>query len=100
MSTPIELYDEFLRISDTGDEAAARGFLSEHLAEFPEETRDAILFASFEEALLKHAEAIRGNAALQQEGLDAFSGLQHTKNEIERKARIDELKGNLGAQGS
>lgn len=97
-TSPLGFYNEFLRISEAGDEAAARTFLSEHLAEFPEETRDAILFASLEEALLNRADAIKENATLQQEGLDAFTQLKNAKSEFEREARIDELKSNLGVQ--
>ena len=94
--TPIELYNEFLRISESGDEGAARAFLTERLAEFPEETRDEIVLAFFEEALLKNADAIQAKAAIQQEGMDALLEIQKAKREFESNARIDELKGTLG----
>ena len=97
-TTPIDLYNEFLRISATGDEAAARAFLSEHIAEFPEETRNEILFAFVEEGLLKTAEAVRENATLQEQGVGTVTKLQGAKKELENDARIDELKTSLDAK--
>ena len=97
-ATPSELYNEFLRIADSGDETAAREFLSKRLADFPQETQDEIVFAFMEEAILKRAEAIADNAALQKEGIDSIDQLEKAKKDLENDARIDELKGSLDAK--
>ncbi len=91
-----KLYEEFLRIAESGDEDAAKKFLADHVNEFPEKTRDEILFAFFEEALLKKADAITGRATMQQQGMDAIALLQKAKKDLENDARIDELQSSLG----
>ena len=45
------LYEQFLTIVQTGDEAAAREFISKHQSEFSEATKIAILGGSLGQSL-------------------------------------------------
>lgn len=98
MATPTELYDQFRQISETGDEEAAKKFLEQHLNEFPEETRDEILFALFEDSLVQQANAVNENTLLKEHGIAALDTLQSAKKELENDLRVEELKDTLGAK--
>ncbi len=91
-----KLYEEFLRIAESGDEDAAKKFFADHVNEFPEETREEILFAFMEEALLKKADSITGSATVKQGGVETIEALIKAKKDLENDARIDELQNSLG----
>lgn len=93
-----KLYDEFLRLSEAGDEQAVRTFLTDHITEFPEEVREKIVFAFFEEALAGRAAAADALVARQQEGIDTLEKIIATEKEVANTERIEELKKTLGAQ--
>ncbi len=98
MATPTELYDQFLQIARAGDEEAAKKFLADHLNEFPEETRNEILFAFYEQAVLKQADEVATDVAMKQEGLEALTVLEKAQKDIDNEIRIEELKEGLGAK--
>ncbi len=98
MSTPTELYDEYKRIVDAGNEAAAQKFLADHLAEFPEETRNEILFALFEKAVSSKVAEEEADIALKQAGLETIKALEKELKDVDNQIRIEELKEGLGAK--
>ncbi|MDE2018851.1 MAG: hypothetical protein KGJ13_00720 [Patescibacteria group bacterium] len=87
-----DLYKDFMAIVDRGDEKAAREFLVSHLKEFPQETQDAIIMAFVEEALGKSAEETKLIADFQKQGLAAIDELEKSKQELEDKKKMLELK--------
>lgn len=90
--TPTELYDAFADIVETGDEAAARAFLAEHINEFPEETRNELISTFLTEAISEEARTIEARAEFQKEVLAALDDVKGARNEIENQKRIEELK--------
>ncbi len=91
-----QLYEEFLKIADSGDEAAAQKFLSDHLAEFPENVQEELIFAFMKDAYIKRGQAIEENAQLQQQGLKAIEEMVAEKKVIEEEGKIGEIKEGLG----
>ncbi len=60
--------------------------------EFPQETQDAIIMAFVEEALGKSAEETKLIADFQKQGLAAIDELEKSKQELEDKKKMLELK--------
>jgi hypothetical protein len=73
-----ELFTQLEALIQGGDEPKARAFLVDHLAEFPEEAREKIMFAFFTEALGQEAAA----AGLKKSGSDALNLLLDAKEEL------------------
>ena len=96
--TPIELYDEFIKIAETGDEAATRAFFTEHLGEFPEETKNQLISAFLTEAISGEAEVLQARTEVQKEVVETLSDIQGAKKEIENQNRIIQLREQLGAK--
>ena len=96
--TPTELYDEFMRIGETGDEAAIEQFLTAHLAEFPEETRDQIVSAYLKEALTQEADEIRARGDVEKELIEQLDDAKGARSEIENQQRIQDLQKQIGAK--
>ena len=93
-----ELYEEFLRLAEAGDENAARAFLTDRYKDFPEEMQEKVMFAFFSEAVTKRAAEIEGVTKIQQEGMEMLTKLIAEKKKLEDQLRIDDLKKTLGAQ--
>ena len=89
---PDNLYKDFMALVDRGDEKGAREFLVSHLKEFPQETQDAIIMAFVEEALGKGAEEAKLIADFQKQGLEALDELEKSKQELEAKKKMLEIK--------
>jgi hypothetical protein len=89
---PENLRKEFSAIMGRGDEKSAREFLVSHLKEFPQETQDTIIMAFVEEALGKSAEESKLIADFQKQGLEAMDELEKSKQELEDKKKMLELK--------
>ncbi|MEK7480460.1 MAG: hypothetical protein AAB665_04215 [Patescibacteria group bacterium] len=96
--TPTELYDTFYGFMESGDEAGARSFLSEHLGEFPEATRNELISAFLTEAISEEAEVVRARAEIGKEALETVAEIQGAKKEIENQNRIIQLREQLGAK--
>jgi len=89
---PEHLQKEFIKLLKEGDEQAARRFLVEHLKEFPQETQDAIIMSFVEEALGKSAEEAKLIADFQESGLREIDELEKSKQQLEEKKKMIELK--------
>ncbi len=96
--TPSELYDTFYGFVESGDEAGARSFLTEHLAEFPEETRNELISAFLTEAISGEAEVAQARAEIEKEALETVADIKGATKEIENQNRIAQLKEQLGAK--
>jgi hypothetical protein len=90
-----ELYEEFFRIAESGDEAAGRKFLMEYFKEFPEETQNAIIGAFVEEALQKKNEEQGVIADFQKQGVEMVNALQKTKEDLQKKSKMLDIKESL-----
>jgi hypothetical protein len=90
-----ELYADFQKIAVNGTEEETRQFLIDHLNEFPEDVRDQIIFAFFEEGLQNTVEAQDLIADFQQAGLETVQVLEKIKRMLEDKKRELELKESL-----
>jgi hypothetical protein len=89
---PAHLIDQFFAIIDKGDEEKARKFLLEHLKEFPEESKNAIIAAFVEEAITKQADGSALIAALKNEGLKTAHTMSTFKKEGEKQAELERIK--------
>lgn len=89
---PQPLLDQFLAVVNEGDEEKARKFLLEHLKEFPEESRSAIITAFVEDAVAKQTEDDSLIAGLKSEGLETARAMTAFKKEAEKKAKLDEIR--------
>lgn len=89
-NTFLDLYNEFLVYVEKNDEEGARKFLIDNLQKFPEEVRDKLTFAFFEEALMKKANDINDISEIQEQGLDAIKQIDKAKKILEEKAKIEE----------
>lgn len=96
--TPTQLYDEFMRIAETGHEQAAEKFLNDHLSEFPEDTRNEIISTYISDTLANAAGEVRVRAEAQSAVLDALDDAKGARNEIANQQRIQDLKQQLRAK--
>jgi hypothetical protein len=92
---PQPLLDQFLAVVNEGDEEKARKFLLEHLKEFPEDSRNAIITAFVEDAVAKQAEDDSLIAGLKSEGLETAHAMSAFKEEAEKRAKLDKIKKDL-----
>ncbi len=93
--TPEALYDEFVKIAETGDESAARAFLTEHMEEFPEETRNELISTFLTEAITEEAETLVARAEVEKRVLETATELKSARNEVLNQQRIGQLKEQL-----
>jgi hypothetical protein len=92
---PKGIREAFMKIVESGDEAKARQFLVENLAQFPEDTQEVITTAFFEEALAKKDRDDQLIADFKKQSLNAVSVIDHAKAEIEKHVKLTEMKENL-----
>src|ERR1700722_1433199 len=90
------LRDAFMRIVETGDETAAKSFLTDHIKEFPEEIQQKIVAAFFFDALEKESDEIEKRAALQKEAMAVFSDIEATERKLGDEKKKIEVKAKLG----
>lgn|SRR3990167_3318053 len=93
-----DLYEEFYKLVQAGDEAVARKFLHDRFAEFSSDMQEEILFAVFQEAVLARANALKGITDIKQKGMDALAKLAKMKSDLQNEVKIIDLKNTLGAK--
>lgn len=86
------IYDEFLKVADAGDEKASRDFLITYLKLFPEKEKAEIIAAFFEDAVKDDAGDITTIADFQKQALDAVEGLGIMKKKLEEKDKLLQIK--------
>ena len=95
-SIPQALRDEFAKVVETGDEAAARRFIIDHLKEFPKDAQEKMITAFFVDAVGKAADQIDDKTELQKEALAAFSGIEKAEKKLVDEKKKADLKAELG----
>jgi|GEM_PF-1624169 len=89
----MELYDQLVEITKTGEEVAIRAFLADHFAELPEPVQQKVAFLFLRDHL-------DGEAALSEvraQAVAAAEAVLNTRGEADNTERIAELKKELGA---
>lgn len=90
-----ELYNEFLEIIRTGTEQDAQDFLQKNINEFPEELKEKILFAFFEEEVEHQSQQLHALQDVKRDGLSLLTKLEKAKKEYEEAQKIQDLKEDL-----
>lgn len=91
-----ELYSEFTKLIDAGDEQGAKDFLADHFGEFPEDVQAKIAFAFLKEEITHNADEATVVEGVQKQAMDTISALIKQGKDVENNMRIDELKKELG----
>ena len=86
------LYAEFLKVADRGNEQEIKDFLITNLKRFPQDEQDAIIAAFFDDALKTATDDARAIAKFQKEGLQAAENLEQLKQELKKKAKLLKTK--------
>jgi hypothetical protein len=88
-----ELAIQLEKLIEVGDEKAVRAFVIEHIKEFPEETRNQIIFAFFTEAMENDTKAKQALAGIIGQGLDELKQInKDLANLGDKKAILDVQK--------
>ena len=90
-----ELYDAFLKVAATDDEAAMHAFLQDHMTEFPEKIQEEILFEYFQESVNEQAEQLDTVEHATIEGLKALKVFEKIKKGYEESQQIEALRASL-----
>ena len=85
------IYQKFLEMVKNGTEQEVRDFLVNNLKQFPQDMQEYIVAAFFEEALEKKAAV----GELQQQGLEMNANMEKLRKELEKKAKLAEIKEGL-----
>ena len=85
MNSSLEKLEELII---TGDEAAARTYLTDHINDFPADVRKKFIFALFMEAIENDTQVKSAQTQLIADGLVNLKELQKDYKNIEDKQRI------------
>jgi len=86
------IYDEFLKVAEGGDEEAAKKFLIAHMKEFTEQEQGEIIAAFFEDALDGSAAGAEAAAGFQKQAISTVEGLDTMKKKLEDKDKLLQIK--------
>ena len=89
------LWKEYNDVLSHSDEKEARDFLVEHLDEFPQDVKDAIISAFFEEALTRKAGDLQTIKSFQKDALKEVTSLEQGKKKLADKEKLLEIKKSL-----
>lgn len=94
MATPSSenIYEEFFKVAEAGDEQAAKEFLLTYLKRFPQKEKDEIIAAFFEDALQESAGGATAAAEFQKQVIETVEGLEGMKKKLEDKDRLLQIK--------
>lgn len=90
------LFEELIKVVETGNEQAAKDFIIDHLKEFPEDAQKKIISAFFFDALEKESDTIEKRAVLQKEALSVFADIEKAEKKLGDEKKKIELKEGLG----
>lgn len=98
MNTSLEtLYQGFLESMETGDEANVMAYLEAHINEFPEDLKQKIIFAAFEDSVNQQHDDLIAVEEFKAEGLDLLTRMGKVKQQVEEAYKIAQLKDELAA---
>ena len=86
------LYAQFADIMNNGTEEGARAFLLEHMNEFPEDLREKVVLALFEEGLHEAAANKAAVEEFQREGIEIAHELEKGKRVLDDRIKVLELE--------
>ena len=86
------IYDEFLKVADAGDERSSKDFLITYLKLFPEKEKAEIVAAFFEDAVKDSAADAAVVADFQKKTLETVDGLGAMKKKLEEKDKLLQIK--------
>lgn len=86
------LYHSFKNIVNTGTEAQARQFLFDHINEFPEDVKNPITFALFEDAVNESAAEESMVLDIKKEGIEEMTALEQAIRILDDKLKILDLQ--------
>jgi hypothetical protein len=86
------IYDEFLKVADAGDELAAKDFLITYLKLFPEKEKTEIIAAFFDDAVKNGAADAIAVSDFQKQALETVDGLGVMKKKLEDKDKLLQIK--------
>ncbi|MDE2188738.1 MAG: hypothetical protein KGJ35_03370 [Patescibacteria group bacterium] len=90
-----KIIEEFMKLVDGGDEAAAKTFLADHINEFPEDVQKKITAAFFWDALAQKSDEIEQRAAVQKALLAEFADLEKAEKQLGDARKAEEIKSDL-----
>jgi len=90
--TPTELYNTFLEFVEKGDEEGARAFVIEHLNEFPEETREKLVFTFLVDAAISTGDQVAAVHSMQLEGKELLEEITKAEQVLDDVDAINTLK--------
>ena len=93
--TKKKLFADLQSTFETGTEEEIRNFLATRVNEFPDDIKEEIVFAFFEEGLDRALEKESTSAAFQKASLEELSRLGELKRKIDDRIKTIELEGNL-----
>jgi hypothetical protein len=91
-----KLHDGFMKVAATGDEAAAKAYLLEHVSEFPADVQKKIVFAFFSDAVQKESDAITDRAAVQTEAMTVMGDIEKAEKMLDEKKKVADARAGLG----
>lgn len=90
------LYQKFLEVAASRDEAAMEAFLRDHINEFPEDLQEKILFEYFQQALADQDAQTRAMLHIKEEGLAALDQSERVTKAYRDAQRLDSVRKDLG----
>lgn len=88
----LTLYHQFNEIVGTGTEEQARQFLLDHTNEFPEDVKNGIILALFEDAINEEAAQDSAMLEFKKEGIEAMTGLEQAIRILDDKLKVLDLQ--------
>lgn len=86
------LYQQFKDVAAAGNEEDARKFLIDHLNEFPEDVKNGITLALFEDALNEASAQESAEANLKQESIDVMNALEQSMRILDDKLKVLDMQ--------
>ena len=91
-----QLYNDMYKVISEGDEASVKQYLTDHLNDFPEDFRNQIVMAFFEEALDNEVDSSTAVNEFKSKGLEFIREYAKAKAELEDINKTEEVKSQLG----
>lgn len=90
-----KLFDDLRGVFENGSEEEVRAFLVDHISAFPDDIKDEIVFAFFEEGLDKAIEEKGKLVEFEEAGIEELKTLAELKRRIDDRIKVMELEEKL-----
>lgn len=78
----ITIYQKIRKVWQEGDEEKLKNFLIDNLLDFPQDIQEEIIFAFFEEALVKSLKEVENKIKFQERVAKVLDSIKKAKKEI------------------